>query len=125
MGHFRELRGLHVELGMLFLVLPQEVLKVLMHSMQELIDLLHGRLGAMLVVLDLSHHLLHQQVSLLSTPLIVVVDLVQEYLADFDHLLVPQLVILIIGRHLKVGVHEISQLIDLMVIHDGCFTSLA
>ena len=110
---------------MFFLVLPQEVLEVLMYSMQELIHLLHGRLGAMLIVLDLFHHLLHQQVSLLSIPLIVVVDLVQEYLADFDHLFVPQLIILIVGRHFKVRVHEISQLVYLMVIHDGRFTSLA
>jgi hypothetical protein len=50
--------------------------------------------------------------------LVVVIDFVEQNLTNFNDLIMVKLVILIVGRHFKVTLDEVSELLHFIILHD-------
>ena len=102
MTNVRHFLELEVQLLVLHLVSLEECLEIMVNGMQELADLLHRALRSSLTVVDFCGNIILHLVPHSHALFVVVIHLMKEHLADFDELVVVELVIHVVGRHVKV-----------------------
>jgi len=89
-------------------MLLQELLKILMHRVHQLANLLHLRAHTVVGLFKLIVHLIAQVVSLLENFVVCVVRDMQQNLANFNQLVVTHFVVDVGWAHFEVRVHQVN-----------------